>query len=188
MFSRAPSSPLECLTLLRPGHLLGLVGKPLRSTTDRQTAVCPVTGPLHPATGQGAVRVSGWGKRPLSSPQLTSSRGRGGAGEIVGWPCSARSHLGVPKPILLPVHVDGAQKLLGSVFTINELPLWDGAGIEDPVPEEGGRGSVPGLFGQSQGREASGPTGLPRGLHRLLPAQSPWQPRPARPGPPLSCG
>ena len=44
------------------------------------------------------------------------------------------------EPILLPVHVDGVQKLLGSIFAVNELALWDGTGIEDPVPDEGGVG------------------------------------------------
>ena len=42
------------------------------------------------------------------------------------------------KPELLPVHVDRVQKLLRSIFTVDKLPFWDGAGIEDPVPEEGG--------------------------------------------------
>lgn len=43
------------------------------------------------------------------------------------------------KPILLAVHVDGAQKLLRSVFAINKLPFGDGTGVEDPVAEEGER-------------------------------------------------
>lgn len=30
-------------------------------------------------------------------------------------------------------------------FAVNELPLWDGTGIEDPVPDEGGEGSAWGL-------------------------------------------
>lgn len=57
-----------------------------------------------------------------------------------GRPCPTCAHLGVAEPILLPVHFDGVQKLLGSIFAVDELPFWDGTGIEDPVPDEGGGG------------------------------------------------
>ena len=53
---------------------------------------------------------------------------------VEGYPSFVCSHLGVAKSILLPVHVNGAQKLLRSIFAINKLPFRDGAGIEDPVP------------------------------------------------------
>lgn len=59
---------------------------------------------------------------------------------VEGCPSFVCSHLGVAKSILLPVHVDGAQKLLRSIFAVNKLPFRDGAGVEDPVP--GGWNSV----------------------------------------------
>lgn len=92
---------------------------------------------------------------------------QGGGGKC---PSSACSHLGVPKPILFPVHVDGAQKLLRSIFAVNKLSFGDGTGIEDPVPAgQWGVGSVVGQSpasswvlqsrggGVSQGRRGSGP-------------------------------
>lgn len=63
-------------------------------------------------------------------------------------PCS---HLGVAKPVLPPIYIDGVQKLLGGIFTVNKLPFWDGAGIEEPVPGEGGRRPVPGLLAVAAG-------------------------------------
>lgn len=77
------------------------------------------------------------GKRKTLFLWSASKQLRAAVAQGVGCPSFTPSHLGVAKPVLLPVHIDGAQKLLRSIFTINELPFWDGAGIEDPVPEEG---------------------------------------------------
>lgn len=79
------------------------------------------------------------GKRKTPFLQSASKQHRAVVAQGVGCPSFTPSHLGVAKPVLLPVHVDGAQKLLRSIFTINELPFRYGAGIEDPVSEKGAR-------------------------------------------------
>lgn len=95
-----------------------------------------------------------------------------------GFPSFPCSHLGVAKPVLLPVHIDGVQKLLRSIFTVDKLPFWNGTGIEDPVPEEGAwQGQFPGPVrsvsswqGGAEGPLAAQP--FPEGCTLLLTAQA----------------
>lgn len=77
----------------------------------------------------------------MKSPFPQPADEQPGAVGYMGWECPrfTRSHLGVAKPILLTVHVDGAQQLLRSVFAVNKLPFGDGVGIENPVAEGGDR-------------------------------------------------
>lgn len=139
------------------------------------------SGPLKPARRQSVLcldtefhlsgRVGeGWSGCPEGArspfPSWLGSSRAGGYSQWA-WPqphlCP---HLGVAEPVLLPVHVDGVEKLLGSVFAVDELPLWDGAGVEDSVPEEGGRGCA------AVGRRASGHSALGRAWRVLSPAVS----------------
>lgn len=66
------------------------------------------------------------------------------------WEWRGHPHLGVAKLVLLSVHVDGAEQLLRRVFAVNELPFWDGTGIEDPVPEERGQDLLSALSSPSE--------------------------------------
>lgn len=109
----------------------------------------------------GVIRLAGQGKtfpptRGQAAPGVWVTWG----GVAVGCPSLRYSHLSVTKPILLPVHVDGAQKLLRSIFAVNKLPFGDGTGIEDPVPGLGRGRAVGGPPAGSWVREVSGTEGL----------------------------
>lgn len=155
--SRAPEPPLH--SSAAGGALLPV--KPLRLTTDRETAVCPVTGPSARPLGRGG-QVERMGKETTLIPSAKEQPGRGGTGATGGVPA-------------LPILTLVCPNLYCSRSTSMELRSFSEAFL---LSMNCPSGMALALRIRYLRREDAG----------QVPAQSPSQPRPARPGPPLSCG